>query len=153
MSGSRQLMGGSFGAPDDPVRELVAQSTSDVFEGGARAGAAVGDVAVTATLTATGLEGEAAAVKGATSTQELLYTHGMTMSRREFALLKQDIAKNGIKQTIQYVEVNGRKYIVDGNHRVMAARQLGMKTVPTEEVKLPYSGYKTVDDLLSGRGW
>jgi hypothetical protein len=85
--------------------------------------------------------------------REQIYTHGMTLSRSRFSLLKQDIAKNGIQQTIEYVEVNGRKYIVDGHHRVLAARQLGINTIPTEEVKLPYSGYKTVDDLFSDRGW
>jgi len=62
----------------------------------------------------------------------------------------------GIKETIKYVMHNGNKYIVDGHHRFFAAQKLGLKQVPIEQVKLPYKGYKTIDDLHSlGRqpGW
>ena len=53
-------------------------------------------------------------------------------------------------QTIKYVEVNGQRFIVDGHHRAVAARQLGIENVPAEEVQLPYGSYKTVEDLISG---
>ena len=54
----------------------------------------------------------------------------------------------GIKDPIKYVEYDGSKYVVDGHHRLRAARELGFETVPVEKVELPYKGYKTVDDLL-----
>jgi ParB-like chromosome segregation protein Spo0J len=38
--------------------------------------------------------------------------------------------------------------VVDGHHRLKAAKQLGLKEVPVEEVKLPYAGYKTTSDLI-----
>lgn len=83
------------------------------------------------------------------STNELLSTHGMTQSKAEFRALKESIAKEGIKEPVRYVELHGRKYIVDGHHRVRAARELGIENVPAERVQLPYGGYKNVNDLFS----
>lgn len=59
-----------------------------------------------------------------------------------------DVRQNGIENTIKYVEYNGQKYIVDGHHRVIAAKRLGIKEVPIEQVQLPYAGYNTIEDLL-----
>ena len=59
-----------------------------------------------------------------------------------------DIKDNGISETIKYVEHNGQKYVVDGHHRLIAAKRLGLEQVPIEQVELPYSGYKTIEDLL-----
>lgn len=70
------------------------------------------------------------------------------MSHSQLAKLTADIKLNGIRESIKYVEVTSGKYVVDGHHRLLAARRLGMKTVPAERVELPYGGYKTVDDLL-----
>ena len=39
--------------------------------------------------------------------------------------------------------------MVDGHHRLKAAKTLGLKEVPIEEVKLPYGGYQTLEDLLT----
>lgn len=93
---------------------------------------------------------KAIAAGATTSTAELIPTHGMTMSRRAFEALKQDISLNGIKSPINFVEANGRKYVLDGHHRVRAARELGIERVPTEQVQLPFLGYRTLDDLFSG---
>jgi uncharacterized protein (DUF1015 family) len=61
--------------------------------------------------------------------------------------LKDEIVKDGeIKESIKYVEKNGKKYIVDGYHRQQIAKELGMD-VPIEKVKLPYKGYHTEADL------
>lgn len=84
---------------------------------------------------------------------ELNITHGLTSSKKAFARLKDDIAQNGIKDPIKFVTYNGRKFVVDGHHRLVAARQLGIKEVPAQEVKLPYLGYKNVDDLFSDVPW
>jgi hypothetical protein len=83
------------------------------------------------------------------STSELVPTHNLTKSPNKFNELKDDISKNGLKETIKYVEHGGKKYIVDGHHRVKAARALGIKEVPAEKVTLPYKGYRTVDDLFN----
>ncbi|MBF0361953.1 MAG: ParB N-terminal domain-containing protein [Oligoflexia bacterium] len=59
------------------------------------------------------------------------------------------IKKDGlIKETIKFVEYNGEKYIVDGHHRVRAAKELKIKDVPIEKVELPYKGYKKIEDLF-----
>ena len=42
----------------------------------------------------------------------------------------------------------GKKYVVDGHHRLIAAKRLHFQEVPIEEVELPYKGYNTIDDLL-----
>jgi len=53
----------------------------------------------------------------------------------------------GIQSPISFVVYNGRKFIVDGHHRVAAAKIQGIN-VPSIEVCLPYGGYKEVDDLF-----
>jgi RHS repeat-associated protein len=92
------------------------------------------------------------AARGLMNAERLVMTHGRTLSRRELNLLKSDIAKNGIKDPIKYVEVNGKNYIVDGHHRLLAARELGIGNVPVQQVQLPFGGYRTVADLFD-RGW
>jgi ParB-like chromosome segregation protein Spo0J len=61
--------------------------------------------------------------------------------------LQEDIAENGIREPIRYVERNGVKYVVDGHHRLRAAQNLGLREVPAQEVSLPYAGYRRADDL------
>ncbi|MGN6492806.1 MAG: RHS repeat-associated core domain-containing protein [Agriterribacter sp.] len=78
-------------------------------------------------------------------------THGPTLSKSNFIKLKADIQAHGIKESIKYVEYDGVKYVVDGHHRLRIAKELGIKNVPTQEVTLPYSGYKTVSDLQYSR--
>jgi hypothetical protein len=90
--------------------------------------------------------------KGNVPTSELNPTHRINVTRgsakKAYDKLKADIAENGIKEPIRYVENGGQKYIVDGHHRLRAARELGLKEVPVQQVELPYGGYKCVDDLL-----
>jgi ParB-like chromosome segregation protein Spo0J len=62
--------------------------------------------------------------------------------------LTDDIAENGIREPIKYVEHNGVKHVVDGHHRLRVARNLGMDEVPVERVELPYKGYRTAHDLI-----
>jgi ParB-like chromosome segregation protein Spo0J len=61
--------------------------------------------------------------------------------------LAADIEKIGIQKPLKYVEHQGEKHVVDGNHRLRAARKLGLKRVPAEKIELPYKGYKTTGDL------
>ena len=79
---------------------------------------------------------------------DFITTHELTMTKGKFKDFKNDILKNGIKESIKYVEYNGKKYIVNGHHRLQAAIELGIKNIPAEKVSLPYAGYKTFRDLL-----
>ena len=83
-------------------------------------------------------------------TSELNTTHSITMSKNKFKSFVEAIKSEGIKEPIKYVVHNGQKYVVDGHHRLQAAKQLGIKDVPVQKVELPYAGYKTVDDLFWG---
>ncbi|TKC12040.1 hypothetical protein FA048_00020 [Pedobacter polaris] len=68
-----------------------------------------------------------------------------------FSELKANIKQNGINDPLSYVENNGKKFVVDGNNRLKAARELGMKSVPVNEVKLPYGSYRNFNDLVYSR--
>ncbi|MBU3131869.1 ParB/RepB/Spo0J family partition protein [Clostridium gasigenes] len=70
------------------------------------------------------------------------------MGKNKFNKFVETIKKEGIKEPIKYVEYNGKKYVVDGHHRLQAAKRAGIGDVPVEKVDLPYLGYKTIEDLL-----
>lgn len=94
--------------------------------------------------------GRAAGAVGTVLTNSLRATHGV--SKRAVARLARQIeADGGIHTALKYVEDGGEKIVVDGNHRLRAARQLGIERVPAERVDLPYKGYKTVADLIYHR--
>lgn len=61
--------------------------------------------------------------------------------------LVKDIKENGVNETVKIVEHDGKNYVVDGNHRTVAARSLGLDSIPIEKVELPYLGYKTIEDF------
>ena len=87
------------------------------------------------------------------STASLVLTHGQTMSNGQLNRLVSYVSASGIPGRILYVEAMGGRYVVDGNHRLMAARQLGIEAVLAQRVFLPFRGYTTMDDLFMGRGW
>ena len=87
-------------------------------------------------------------VCGTVPTKDLTPTHALTNSKNQMSKLINDIRVNGIQESIKYVDLKGTKYIVDGHHRVAAAKALGIVNVPATEVSLPYAGYKTVIDLF-----
>ena len=74
-------------------------------------------------------------------------THSITLSKNKYTELVDDIRKNGVIEPIKYVEHNGTKYVVDGHHRLQAAKELKLKDIPVQEVTLPYKGYKDISDL------
>lgn len=93
-----------------------------------------------------------AAKGGMSELSALKPTHYLTRSKTQMQNLVNDIRANGIKEAIEYVEFNGQKYIVGGNHRYFAAQKLGIQNVPVKQVQLPFAGYKTPADLmLEGR--
>lgn len=82
------------------------------------------------------------------SPYDLEPTHNQTKSRRQMDKFVKDVQRDGeIREPLKYVEYKGKKYVVDGHHRLIAAKKLGIKNIPVEKVNLPYGGYKTVDDL------
>ena len=105
----------------------------------------------TATRSATAVAVAEAAEVGVAkvATSELVATHGRTLGRRALNKLTDDIAENGIKEPIKFVEHEGTKYVVDGHHRLIAAGRLGIKEVPAQQVTLPFRGYRTATDLFS----
>ena len=82
------------------------------------------------------------------SPYDLEPTHGLPDSKNEFNKFVNQVKENGITETVKYVEHDGVKYIVDGHHRIRAAKILGITDVPIEQVQLPYKGYNTVLDLI-----
>lgn len=80
-------------------------------------------------------------------TSDLEPTHALMWSRRQRTKLIADIKANGIQNPIKYVEHNGTKYVVDGHHRLAAAKALRFLRVPVQRVELPYGGYRTPSDL------
>ena len=82
------------------------------------------------------------------SPYKLVKTHDITMSRKKYSNFLDSVRKNGITEPIKYVEFKGTKFVVDGHHRLQAAKDLNIKSIPIEKVSLPYKGYKNIDDLL-----
>ena len=72
------------------------------------------------------------------------------MSKNQFKSFVETIKNEGINEPIKYVEYNGQKYVVDGHHRLLAAKIIGIMDVPVEKVELPYKGYNSVEDLFWG---
>ncbi|SFJ02041.1 ParB-like nuclease domain-containing protein [Myroides guanonis] len=81
-------------------------------------------------------------------TSSLEGTQTITKSKAPMQSLLNDIAKNGVKEPINYVKSGGRNYIVDGHHRFYSAQKLGIKNVPVQRATLPFKGYKSVTDLV-----
>ena len=115
-----------------------------------------GDTAKLARTTNRVIDGGKAAKKGkkvekaidVMSPSQLKRTHRLTLSKKQYNILVDDIKKSGIIEPIKYVEYKGSHYVVDGHHRLQAAKELKMKGIPAEKVSLPYKGYKTYEDLF-----
>jgi len=92
--------------------------------------------------------GKFAIEKGETTlVKDLIATHGLDKSRAASRKLFEDISKNGIQDPIKYAIKDGEKFVVDGHHRLDAAKRLGFDSVPTQKVELPFAGYKSATDL------
>lgn len=58
-------------------------------------------------------------------------------SKTAFEKLKIDIKLNGIHEPIKFVEHNGKRFVVDGHHRLRAAKELSIQNIPAQKVELP----------------
>ncbi|KAA2216559.1 DUF6443 domain-containing protein [Maribacter flavus] len=67
---------------------------------------------------------------------DLKATQSITLSKRNFQLLVNDIKANGITTPIEFAVKNGERFIQNGHHRAYIAKRLGIKNVPVKEV--PY---------------
>ncbi|WP_433936320.1 RHS repeat-associated core domain-containing protein [Sorangium cellulosum] len=86
--------------------------------------------------------------KGKVNPFSLEPNHELTRSKREYAKLKKYIAEHGMRKSVKFVEHNGKRYVVDGHHRLRIAKELKLPEIPAEQVSLPYRGYKTTSDLV-----
>ena len=69
-------------------------------------------------------------------------------SKEAIAQLKESIKRYGFVDPLLVNSAPNRKGIVIGGHfRLSIAKELGIQNVPVQEVRLPYAGYKTPDDL------
>jgi RHS repeat-associated protein len=77
-----------------------------------------------------------------------------TMESSELAALRADIAANGVRNPlINYTEINGKNYVLLGNNRLQAARQLGITNqLKFERVSLPFQGFHDESDVLGAWG-
>ena len=124
----------------------IADKTADVANLADKA-SDVGKIASNANTVLGKMDDVAGVTKELTKAGDLVPTHGMTQSKTAFNKLKQSINEQGIQEPIKYVESGSQKYVVDGHHRLKAAKELGMENVPTQKVELPFKGYKTKGDL------
>jgi hypothetical protein len=82
-------------------------------------------------------------------------THGLSgkASARKVQGIAQSMRAGGYNgPPVKAFEHNGVKYVLDGHHRLAAARQAGLNEVPYESVsasQLGRYGYRSVDELLA----
>jgi hypothetical protein len=80
-------------------------------------------------------------------------THGLSgrASSRNVRNIAEDMKANGYQGApIKVLEANGERFILDGHHRVQAARRAGID-VPFESISpsnLSNFGYNSVDDVI-----
>ncbi|MEV4354210.1 DNRLRE domain-containing protein [Nonomuraea sp. NPDC049625] len=73
---------------------------------------------------------------------------GKSSSKWVLSLIEEMRVNGYTQDPIKVVTLHGKKYVVDGHHRLAAARRAGIKEVPYEVVELPFGGYQSEDDLL-----
>jgi RHS repeat-associated protein len=74
-----------------------------------------------------------------------------TMSNTQFRKLVQSIAQSGLKNNvIQFVRIGEKNFVVNGNNRLLAARQLGITDqLSFQRVQLPFQGFKSEADVIN----
>jgi hypothetical protein len=93
----------------------------------------------------------AARPDGFVSPSQLERTHGIggNESSRTVMEIRDSMRQGGWQGApVSVYEHGGRRYIVDGHHRIAAARRAGLEQVPYQVVDLPFRGYRTLDDVL-----
>lgn len=67
---------------------------------------------------------------------------------RRIAEIRRSMRRNGYDgPPVAVVTHEGRKYVVNGNHRLRASEGI-LDEIPYREVELPFLGYRTIDDVL-----
>ncbi len=92
---------------------------------------------------------------GTASPYDLKPTHPVGqngVSRRNIDIIARSMKEDGyIGEPVKVVEHDGMLLLVDGHHRVRAAKLAGLEEVPYEVVDLPWNtSYRTIDDVLDG---
>jgi hypothetical protein len=73
-----------------------------------------------------GLKNSASELLEQLPTASLTPTQGKTLNKKEFQNLLSSIRRNGITGPIKCVQIGKDYYVVDGHHRLLAARLLGL---------------------------
>ena len=80
--------------------------------------------------------------------ETLTPTHDVDYGRNKLNRFVNKIKSEGITNPIKYVEIDGNRYVVDGHHRLYAAKMLNLDFILAEQVELPYKGYDSFNDLF-----
>ena len=108
-------------------------------------------VEVTEDATTTATRDVAKDIDGYANPRELARTHeiGGNRSSKNVREIMDSLRDEGWKgDPISVVEHDGQKYVVDGHHRLAAAKRVGFDQIPYKKVDLPFRGYRTLDDVL-----
>ncbi len=151
ISNSVQNIGTGQGSQTTQNFFFGTDAEQDAILGGILGDTAVGLVGGSAVKGGSAMSGpgKAAGASGKILRSDLKPTHFPTMGKNSMQALVDSIRTNGVKETIKYVENNGKNYIVDGNNRYFASEKAGLLELPAEQVNLPFAGYHTAGDLFS----
>jgi ParB-like chromosome segregation protein Spo0J len=58
----------------------------------------------------------------------------LSFDMEHYNTLKEDIVKNGIKEPIVVDSMGNHKVVLDGHHRAVIAKELGMPNIPVNDV-------------------
>jgi hypothetical protein len=73
------------------------------------------------------------------------------IGQKKIAKIRQSMRENGYTGRPVFVVVHeGKKYVVDGNHRLRASEGI-LDEIPYQVIDLPFAGFNTIDDVL--RNW
>jgi hypothetical protein len=73
------------------------------------------------------------------------------IGQEKIAKIRQSMRENGYNGRPVFVVVHeGRRYVVDGNHRLRASEGI-LDEIPYRVIDLPFAGFNTIDDVL--RNW
>ena len=77
---------------------------------------------------------------------EFKFTDGIRKS--SLKSISGSIYQEGVQKPVDYTIINGEKYILNGNHRVLLASRFG-QTVPAQQRQLPFGAWRNVEEVVT----